>query len=241
MRVFIGLPLPQAGMRLAAELRQLLDENVPHLAWTRPEMLHITLSFLGELGESSLAAARRAFLSLGSPAGPGSRGLPAARPEAGPARFAPGRLLFFPGRGPARVLVLAGEGRPAETQPGSRPPGDADSLSLLHTELCRALARESRLAGLPALDAEWPDAEKVGSKPRRAFSPHISLARWRGGRRRLELEAGGLEKATELLASRGSLLLDRLVLFESRLGRSGARYEILEELGLGSDAANSRH
>jgi RNA 2',3'-cyclic 3'-phosphodiesterase len=64
--------------------------------------------------------------------------------------------------------------------------------------------------------------QSVGLEPeRRAFHPHLTLARWKGRRRRevqdfLERK-GGL--ATEPFA------VDRFILFESRLSRHGAHYE----------------
>ena len=64
--------------------------------------------------------------------------------------------------------------------------------------------------------------QSVGIAPeRRAFHPHITLARWKGRRSR--------EVAEFLDRSRGfsseSFTVDRFILFESRLSRHGAHYE----------------
>jgi 2'-5' RNA ligase len=64
--------------------------------------------------------------------------------------------------------------------------------------------------------------QSVGLEPeRRAFHPHITLARWKGRRSR--------EIATFLDRTRGltsePFTADRFILFESRLSRHGAHYE----------------
>jgi 2'-5' RNA ligase len=64
--------------------------------------------------------------------------------------------------------------------------------------------------------------QSVGLEPeRRAFHPHITLARWKGRRSR--------EVATFLDRTRGltsdPFSVDRFILFESRLSRHGAHYE----------------
>ena len=64
--------------------------------------------------------------------------------------------------------------------------------------------------------------QEVGLEPeRRAFHPHVTLARWRGRRTRevqdfLELHVGLYSDLFEV---------SRLILFESRLSRHGAQYE----------------
>jgi 2'-5' RNA ligase len=64
--------------------------------------------------------------------------------------------------------------------------------------------------------------QQCGLEPeRRAFHPHITLARWKGRRTR-ELESF-LERKGGL--SSDPFLVDRFILFESRLSRHGAHYE----------------
>jgi 2'-5' RNA ligase len=76
---------------------------------------------------------------------------------------------------------------------------------------------------LAALAAKVERAcQSAGLEPeRRAFHPHITLARWKGRRTRevhdfLERRAG---------LSSPPFLVDRFILFESRLSRHGAHYE----------------
>jgi len=80
--------------------------------------------------------------------------------------------------------------------------------------------------------------QSTGLAPeRRAFHPHITLARWKGRR--------GRETATFLDRTRGlasdPFPVDRFTLFESRLSRHGAHYEEVASyaLGLGADATPS--
>ena len=64
--------------------------------------------------------------------------------------------------------------------------------------------------------------QSVGLEPeRRAYHPHITLARWKGRRTR---------EVKDFLERRGGLssdpfTVDRFILFESRLSRHGAHYE----------------
>jgi len=64
--------------------------------------------------------------------------------------------------------------------------------------------------------------QSVGLEPeRRAFHPHITLARWKGRRSR-EIHSY-LERVRGL--SSKPFLVDEFILFESRLSRHGAHYE----------------
>ena len=67
--------------------------------------------------------------------------------------------------------------------------------------------------------------QAVGLEPeRRAFHPHITLARWKGRRTR-EVQQF-LERRSGL--SSGPFRVDCFILFESRLSRHGAHYEAVE-------------
>lgn len=84
-------------------------------------------------------------------------------------------------------------------------------------------ARVEPKAPLAALAAKVERAcQSIGLEPeRRAFHPHITLARWKGRRTR---------EVREFLERRASLksqpfAVDRFILFESRLSRHGAHYE----------------
>lgn len=78
-------------------------------------------------------------------------------------------------------------------------------------------------APLAALAAKIERAcQQAGLEPeRRAFHPHITLARWKG-RRTHEVQRF-LERTAGLASA--PFAVDRFILFESRLSRHGAHYE----------------
>lgn len=55
MRAFLGLEVPESARRALSGIRARLRENntvYPGLRWTRPENLHLTVRFLGDISES---------------------------------------------------------------------------------------------------------------------------------------------------------------------------------------------
>lgn len=110
-------------------------------------------------------------------------------------------------------LALAGVGRFA------RRGGGALWAGLAPKEPLKALA--ARLERL---------CQQVGLPPEhRAFHPHLTLARWNGPE---PLALGGwLERHGGLAGPRWTA--DRLILFESHLGRAGATYEPVVEVPAG--------
>ena len=72
--------------------------------------------------------------------------------------------------------------------------------------------------------------QNVGLEPeRRAFHPHVTLARWKGRRSR---EVGGfLERRRGLVSEPWTV--NRFILFESRLSRHGAHYAEVASYPLG--------
>jgi RNA 2',3'-cyclic 3'-phosphodiesterase len=60
MRLFIAVPLPREIADRAAACLPAALRAIPALRPVRPELLHITLAFLGELGDDRLAAATAA-------------------------------------------------------------------------------------------------------------------------------------------------------------------------------------
>jgi 2'-5' RNA ligase len=73
--------------------------------------------------------------------------------------------------------------------------------------------------------------QQIGLEPeRRAFHPHITLARWKGRRTR---EVQSFLERRRALAS-GPFDVNRFILFESCLSRHGAHYEEVADYPLGS-------
>ena len=71
VRAFIAVPIPQqAEDALAATINTLRQKNIPAIKWVRPEGIHLTLKFLGEVDldriETILGAMSRACEGTGS-------------------------------------------------------------------------------------------------------------------------------------------------------------------------------
>ncbi len=56
MRVFIALEVPQDVQQRIASLIEVLAASHADVGWVRPEQLHVTMKFLGELSEEQRAA-----------------------------------------------------------------------------------------------------------------------------------------------------------------------------------------
>lgn len=93
MRLFIALPVPVEVREKIIARTEPLREKYPGLKWVRRDALHLTLSFLGETGESNvdpiIGVMNRAAL-----------GVDAFEMELG-------GMGFFPKKGPPRVLYTA--------------------------------------------------------------------------------------------------------------------------------------
>src|SRR6266446_3188465 len=61
MRLFVALEIPSTVRKNLAELLKSLRSMSPQTRWVRPENLHVTLKFIGEVPETRLAAIRSAL------------------------------------------------------------------------------------------------------------------------------------------------------------------------------------
>ncbi|MFO7849344.1 MAG: RNA 2',3'-cyclic phosphodiesterase [Spirochaetia bacterium] len=179
MRLFIALPLPEEVREKIISDTAPLREKYPGLKWVRRDALHLTLSFLGETGESNVEPICSAMTKAVS-------GVEAFEMELG-------GLGFFPKKGPPRVLYTAVRIGSAETR-------------ALYSAL---------LGGLG----------KIGFEGRKKFTPHLTLARIKGGGDTPDPERDGKDLAFSFTA-------DRIVLYRSHLRPSGAVYETLGEAKL---------
>jgi RNA 2',3'-cyclic 3'-phosphodiesterase len=66
MRLFVSLEIPSAVRESLAELLKSLRAVSPRTRWVRPENLHVTLKFIGEVPETKLAAVRTALARVRS-------------------------------------------------------------------------------------------------------------------------------------------------------------------------------
>jgi len=203
LRAFLALPLPAAaGAEVLERVRSALAAPQA-FRYPRPETLHVTLRFLGDVspdGLDDLAERARAAFA-------GARTLELGLDGAG----------AFPARGPLRVLWLGvreaapGGGRPAT---GAGEGAGQGPLADLHARAVRAV-REA----LPELPPE-----------RAAFRPHVTVARPRRAERR---PPGGLPPAVgeRFLEATPPLRwrADHAVLYRSVRGPGPSEYRVLAD------------
>jgi len=189
VRVFFAIPLEGAA-RSAAEALLAELRAAPHadaLRWVRPEGLHVTLRFLGEIAAVQVEPLTRAVAEELAPSAPFELSL--------------GSVRGFPT--PRRPRVVACEVAPPEP------------IANLAAAVERGTAREGFV----------PEA--------RAFRSHLTLGRVRRGRSAQAAAVAALTDAT--------MRVHQVVLFQSELHRSGARYSPLEHVALGAAVTPDSH
>jgi 2'-5' RNA ligase len=171
IRTFIAIPLSDAIRDTVDKVQRELAEALRDIRWVRPETIHLTLAFLGDISQEFLEKIGNSMLSIGR-------------------SFAPFEVRIadlgaFPSRTRPRVIWLG-------------------------VERCAPLMQlQAMLAdNLAALDLPGED---------RPYSPHLTLGR----SRRPDPAAGRILESRAALQI-GSLPVDRMVLYESRLQPGGA-------------------
>jgi RNA 2',3'-cyclic 3'-phosphodiesterase len=92
VRCFLAVPLAEPGLGAAQRLQAALRERVVEVRWARPETLHLTVHFFGELDEARAETALGVVTPIASRAAPFDGALD--------------RLGAFPERRTPRVLWL---------------------------------------------------------------------------------------------------------------------------------------
>lgn len=78
MRLFIAIELPETIRTAIAEVQERLKAGGPSANWTRPEGIHLTLKFLGDVDETRVPAIVRALEDAVRGAGPLTLGVAGA-------------------------------------------------------------------------------------------------------------------------------------------------------------------
>jgi len=191
VRLFVALEIPAAvGDNLAAlikEFRELSSQVADKRPrWVRPENLHVTLKFIGEVAEAKLDGIRAALSTVQTD----------AQLEL---RFH--ALGFFPNENHPTVLWTGLNA--------------SSNLQTLAEDIDRALATQ----GI--------------AKEKRAFVPHLTLARF---------DPPGLHENLRVVIQKnsardfGSFPAREFHLIESRLKPSGAEYTTLHSFGIGAES-----
>jgi len=175
MRLFVGIALPSdIKMTLVT-----LCSGLSGTRWVKPESMHVTLRFIGEVD-------RGAAHDLDS-------ALSDVRVPAFEMRFS--GIGNFSKKERLRALWAGVESNPA--------------LTLLQSKIEKAVQR----AGFA------PEGRK--------FTPHVTLARFKGQR----VDLGHYLEANGAFSS-GPFPVEAFTLFESRMGHGGSHYEALSEYPL---------
>jgi len=66
-RAFIALPLPEEIQKALRELQEQLKKDLPQVRWIKPENMHLTLKFLGEVENDLLASLEKSLREIASP------------------------------------------------------------------------------------------------------------------------------------------------------------------------------
>ena len=175
MRLFVAIDLnDDARCAIAAEQKRLAEVlgRSSSLTWVRPDHMHLTLAFLGEIEETRAAAVIDAM----------GKNINEAKPFA----IAIAGLGLFPPHGAPRVLWVG-------LSTGAR-----EAIDLQR----QVVDRLSRIG--VTLEA-------------RAFHPHLTLARWRRGRRADRGRVAAAERGLEV----ARVEVDALTLYQSRLSSAG--------------------
>jgi len=174
MRAFIAIALPEAVHTALAEAQQGFRSVCRDARWTRPEGIHLTLKFLGEISDVQTTQVVEALAQI---------------PPFEPFGVEVSGFGFFPQAQRPRVLWAGVVAPPALAELAARVESGMERIGF---------AREDR-----------------------AFSPHLTLARFHVPRPQPALLAAVAGRAN---VSLGMFEASEFFLFESKLSPQGAQY-----------------
>ena len=172
MRLFIAIEIAPAIRERIIECTERLKSRIPNARWSRPEGLHITLKFLGNIADEKVPAIEKALTKIESQ------------------RFA---------------ITIEGAG----VFPNAKLPRVLWTGVTAGPEL-------GKLAG--KIDET---TAQFGFEPeKRAFSPHVTLARFKEGDSKIDLNSISQEEKPSF----GTMTAQEFHLYESKLSPQGSRY-----------------
>ncbi len=174
MRLFVALDLNESVRAAISAFCEKLRRALPAARWARPEGIHVTLKFIGEVNEDRAAPIQAALGKIHSGA---------------PVEITFRGTGFFPNEHRPRVFWAGMDASPNLAQIASEIEAQLEPLGI---------AREAR-----------------------EFRPHLTLARFDEIRGIEMLHAALRESGSQEF---GAVKTSEMVLYESKLGRGGARY-----------------
>jgi 2'-5' RNA ligase len=234
LRVFWAVCPPEEALdevtALIRELKRPLSALGLSPAWCRPDGLHVTLKFIGQLAEDAVGE-QVAHVERALAAAHKQGELPAAWAQLG------GLGTFGAPERPAVLFAQVLRARAGADAAAASTAGAADEPSE-PSEPSELRALQARLEG-------WLE-DLLIERDERAFHPHLTLARFKhAGPRDRDGNRGGrtLRELVQEYAPRRygpRFRIDELVLFESQLGGDGAHYVPLARLPLVAGGAAAR-
>ena len=186
MRLFVALEIPEPVRREVRRRVAGLRERLPRARWVDPDILHLTLLFLGEVAPELVAELA------------GRLGQAFAAHPALPLRLAGGGT--FPAGRPARVAWIGVAGPP--------------ELAPLQAAVMRAAREALELPASSVAPATARAAAALREGGERPFQPHVTLARcpspWPRGAAEKFAAAFPAEIGPPFVADRGVLVESRL-------------------------------
>ena len=181
MRLFVAIEIAPEIRERIADFVSSIKPSLTNVRWSRPEGLHITLKFLGNVSDEKLAAIKTQLQTI----------------KASQFSLTVRDTGVFPNAKSPRVLWLGLDAPPALAQLASQVDAALDSLGF--------------------------------EREKRAFTPHITLARFkdRGGKINVNAALSSVPKA-----GFGTMTATEFHLYESKLSPQGSRYSKLASFPL---------
>ncbi len=230
MRLFVALEIPEPVRREVRRRMAGLRERLPRARWVDPDVLHLTLLFLGEVAPERVAdlAGRLGQAFAAHPALPlrlaGGGTFPAGRP----ARVSWIGVAGPPELAPLQAAVARAAREALELPATSAGQATAAAAAAAETEKAATAGETGKAAAArtPRATPAIPGSREAGE---RTFQPHVTLARCPSPWPRSAAEKFAAAFPGEIGPP---FLADRGVLVESRLSPRGPRYRHLAELPL---------
>jgi len=211
MRVFLAIDITDQAKKEIEKLYKVLKRKHWPVKWEEPEKIHLTLAFLANINNSEFRV-QNSELNSESKIKLIKKAVKEACENISPFEISFKGLGCFPDYDQPRVIWLGLK-------------GDLKSLAKLQKNVCAEIIKiaESLYDCTP---------KRILMGLRRSFSAHITLGRIKKARFREKREIGRQLKKLRICDLQSKTLIDRVVIYESKLSRLGSRYRKLEEISL---------
>jgi 2'-5' RNA ligase len=220
MRVFLALELPSAIKGYLSTVTKLTSQKVSGVKWVRPEGMHVTLKFFGEIEERKAQEIGEALQGINKQ----HTAIPMQIKElnAFPDLMRPRVIVvtFQEGVDNVRAIFHDIESRLLAAGIYNSEHGEREGKAGAPTTVGRDLMLVEGATPVKRGHAQAPEIERE----KRGFTPHITIGRVK--------DAAPLLKKNILLLEEKRVLIDNLVLYQSTLTREGAFYIPLKEIKL---------